>query len=156
MIKYIKPLPISEEILGAYLEGNLTPSDVRYVEHIIENNSDFSAFVDELAIAEDLDSGYYTDEMANYDNFILPEIPINVEPFIDNHILPFDFEPSFGEFAACAIMPEIVDDGYNCDLNIENTIFDNSINEYSSPSDNDLIDYNEDSNMFNDNCIDFL
>lgn len=156
MIKYIKPLPISEEMLGAYLEGNLTPSGTRYVEHIIGSNSDFSAFVDELAIAEDLNSDYYADEIADYHNFILPEIPINAEPFIDNHILPLDLEPSFGEFAACVIMPVIVDDGYNYDVNIENTIFDNGIDEYSSPSDKDLIDYNEDSSMFNDDCTNFL
>ena len=58
MIKHIKPLPISEEMLGAYLEGNLTQSDATYVEQMLQGNDDLSTFVNELSVSADPTPNY--------------------------------------------------------------------------------------------------
>ena len=52
MIKYIKPLPVSEEMLVAYLEGNLTAEDSSMVQGVINSNSEFKNFVEEVAVAD--------------------------------------------------------------------------------------------------------
>ena len=57
MIKYIKPLPVSEEMLGAYLEGNLTAEDSSMVQGVIDRNSEFKNFVEEVAVGADLFGG---------------------------------------------------------------------------------------------------
>ena len=36
MMKHIKPLPISEEMLGAYLEGNLAQNYAQYIELMLK------------------------------------------------------------------------------------------------------------------------
>lgn len=111
MIKHIKPLPASEEMLGAYFEGNLAPHDARYIEQMIQDNNEYSTFIDELAVSDELVSNYIR-EIANLDiDFALPEIPTGIETSIDSHILPLEFEPSFADVADCAAMPDIEDDG---------------------------------------------
>lgn len=127
MIKHIKPLPVSEEMLGAYLEGNLSPNDVRYVELLMNDNDEFSLFIDELAVSENLTLDYSTEETPNFENdFLLPEIQMEVGTSMDTHILPFGFEPSFVDVAACAMMPDITDDGeIIINDNMPNTDIDN-------------------------------
>ena len=56
MIKHIKPLPISEEMLGAYLEGNLSLEEAREVEGMIGNNDELNALMDEI-INHEIDEG---------------------------------------------------------------------------------------------------
>ena len=113
MIKHIKPLPISEEMLGAYLEGNLTQSDATYVEQMLQGNNDLSTFVNELSVSDDLMSNYQVEELPSFENdFTLPEIATEVGTFVEPHILPFGFEPSFVDVAACAMMmSDLTDDG---------------------------------------------
>lgn len=113
MIKHIKPLPISEEMLGAYLEGNLTQSDATYVEQMLQGNDDLSTFVNELSVSDDLMSNYQVEELPSFENdFTLPEIATEVGTFVEPHILPFGFEPSFADVAACAMMmSDLTDDG---------------------------------------------
>ncbi len=112
MIKHIKPLPISEEMLGAYLEGNIAQSDAIFVEQILRSNNEFSAFVEELSVSDDLTSNYQVEELPSFENdFALPEIATEIGTFIEPHILPFGFEPSFADVAVCAMMPDITDDG---------------------------------------------
>lgn len=127
MIKHIKPLPISEEMLGAYLEGNLTQSDATYVEQMLQGNDDLSTFVNELSVSDDLTSNYQVEELPSFENdFTLPEIATEVGTFIEPHILPFGFEPSFVDVAACAMMPDITDDGdMKINDNLLNTDTDN-------------------------------
>ena len=48
MLKHLEPLPISEEILGAYLEGNLTAEEVGYVETCLKSDIDMQELVDEV------------------------------------------------------------------------------------------------------------
>ncbi|MBQ5857280.1 MAG: hypothetical protein IIW55_08235 [Bacteroidales bacterium] len=112
MIKHIKPLPISEEILGAYLEGNLSQNDAQYVEQMLHDNDELSAFVNELAVSDNLISNYLMEDIPSFENdFALPEIATEIGTFIEPHILPFGFEPSFADVAVCAMMPDITDDG---------------------------------------------
>lgn len=48
MLKHLEPLPISEEMLGAYLEGNLTAEEVGYVESCLKSDVDLQELVDEV------------------------------------------------------------------------------------------------------------
>ena len=48
MLKHLEPLPISEEMLGAYLEGNLTAEEVGYVEHVMREDYSLRSLVEEL------------------------------------------------------------------------------------------------------------
>lgn len=113
MIKHIKPLPISEEMLGAYLEGNLAQSDAQYVELILQDNDELSAFVEELSVSDDLTSDYPMEDIPSFENdFILPEISMEVGTYLESQVLPFGFEPSFADVAACAMMmSDLTDDG---------------------------------------------
>lgn len=76
MIKVINSLPISEETLGAYLEGNLPEHESIEVEKLLENDSEFREFVDEVQIDDiNYDESIY-DYFPDFDNeFSLPEIP---------------------------------------------------------------------------------
>lgn len=112
MIKHIKPLPISEEMLGAYLEGNLPQSDAQYLEQMLQGNDDLLTFVNELSVSDDLTSNYQVEALPSFGNdFTLPEISTEVGTFVEPYILPFGFEPSFVDVAACAMMPDLTDDG---------------------------------------------
>lgn len=112
MIKHIKPLPISEEMLGAYLEGNLAQSDAQHVEQMLQDNDSLSTFVNELSVSDDLTSDYQMEGLPSFENdFTLPEIATEVGTYLEPHVLPFGFEPSFADVAGCAMMSDITDDG---------------------------------------------
>lgn len=127
MIKHIKPLPISEEMLGAYLEGNLVQSGAQYVELMLQDNDELSAFVEELSVSDDLTSDYPMEDIPSFENdFTLPEIATEVETYLEHQVLPFGFEPSFADVAACASMPDTTDDG---DIIINEEMLDTAISE---------------------------
>ena len=112
MIKHIKPLSISEEMLGAYLEGNLAQSDAQYVELMLQDNDELSAFVEELSVSDDLTSDYPMKDIPSFENdFTLPEIATEVGTYLEHQVLPFGFEPSIVDVAACAMIPDLTDDG---------------------------------------------
>ena len=48
MLKHLEPLPISEEMLGAYLEGNLTLSECSYVESIIQSDDSLKGLLEDV------------------------------------------------------------------------------------------------------------
>ena len=48
MLKHLQPLPISEEMLGAYLEGNLTAEEVTYVDSALQTDELLKGIVDEV------------------------------------------------------------------------------------------------------------
>ena len=122
MIKHIKPLPISEEMLGAYLEGNLAQRDAQYVEQMLHDNDELSAFVNELAVSDDLTSDYPMEDIPSFENdFTLPEIATEVGTYLEHQVLPFGFEPSIVDVAACAMIPDLTDDG---DMNENQTNID--------------------------------
>lgn len=109
MIKHISSPAISEEILGAYLEGNLSEYETQRVEHILECDDDLDALVDEIAVENltilDADSSPCVyDENPNFDfDFELPEV-----------------EPSFGRFpgVACFIRPRASASLYNEEIEV--------------------------------------
>ena len=76
-IKYIKPLPVSEEMLGAYLEGNLSAEEAQCIEQLIETDECLSGLLDdveELTLMEGTDSIY--DDFPDFgEDYMLPEIP---------------------------------------------------------------------------------
>ena len=122
MIKHIKPLPISEEMLGAYIEGNLAQSDAQYVELMLQDNDELSAFVEELSVSDDLTSNYRMEDIPSFENdFTLPEIATEVGTYLEPQVLPFGFEPSIVDVAACAMIPDLTDDG---DMNENQTNID--------------------------------
>ena len=122
MIKHIKPLPISEEMLGAYLEGNLAQRDAQYVELMLQDNDELSAFVEELSVSDDLTSDYPMENIPSFENdFTLPEIATEVGTYLEPQVLPFGFEPSIVDVAACAMIPDLTDDG---DMNENQTNID--------------------------------
>lgn len=141
MIKHIKPLPISEEMLGAYLEGNLAQSDAQYVELMLQDNDELSAFVEELSVSDDLTSDYPMEDIPSFENdFTLPEIATEVGTYLEHQVLHFGFEPSFVDVAACAMIPDLTDDG-NMNGNQTNIDIDNisdigmDINSEALPTD---------------------
>ena len=77
MIKCIKPLPVSEEMLGAYLEGNLSAEEAQCIEQLIETDECLSGLLDdveELTLVEGTDSIY--DDFPDFgEDYMLPEIP---------------------------------------------------------------------------------
>lgn len=48
MLKHLQPLPISEEMLGAYLEGTLTAEEIGFVESCLKSDMDLQELVDEI------------------------------------------------------------------------------------------------------------
>lgn len=173
MIKHIKPLPISEEMLGAYLEGNIAQSDAIFVEQILRSNNEFSAFVEELSVSDDLASDYQMEDIPSFKNdFTLPEIATEVGTYLEHQVLPFGFEPSIVDVAACAMIPDLTDDGDNYDLNHKNSIPNiNDFDEFETDSiscdenltsddsfaDSDFsldIDFCDDEDLIDDNYFD--
>lgn len=77
---------LSEEMIGAYLEGNLAPHDARYVESLIERDSNLSSLVDECKTFNDFSHQYGYHSAISFtgaedsfpdldDSFSLPDIP---------------------------------------------------------------------------------
>ena len=158
MIRHIKPLPISEEMLGAYLEGNLTQSDATYVEQMLQGNDDLSTFVNELSVSDDLMSNYQVEELPSFENdFTLPEIATEVGTFVEPHILPFGFEPSFVDVAACAMIPDLTDDGGNFNIVSEDESFiECGLDEFADSSNCHIDDYDGDVDIISNDCIDYI
>lgn len=82
MFDKIQDLPVSEETLGAYIDGNLNNDEAAQVESIIVKDSDFSNFVDQVYVddynSENNYCGFgFCAENANMNNLInIPEMPV--------------------------------------------------------------------------------
>ena len=92
MTNNVDLLPISEDVLGAYLEGTLSPEEATRVEQLIHSDSTLSELVDIVnevdASIEPGDSIY--DEYPHFDEtFRLPAIPVEIE-FDEDDITPID------------------------------------------------------------------
>lgn len=67
-------LPISEELLGAYLEGSLSIEDAQMVEHIMRERGGFHEFIDELQSFDDVLSSSNYEDIPNFEtDFELPD-----------------------------------------------------------------------------------
>lgn len=81
----LKPLPVSEEMLGAYLEGNLSVAESSMIKSIIDSDDLFRDFVNELSIPGSINMGPRDDTFPTLDtDFILPEIPEVTFPELTN------------------------------------------------------------------------
>lgn len=91
MIKFINPLPISEEMLGAYLEGNLSVEDSAKVESLLDNDASFREFVDDITISMPDSAQSIYDEHPGFDiDFRLPELPDVNDPLeIPDNVIDF-------------------------------------------------------------------
>lgn len=141
MIKYIKPLPIPVEMLGAYLEGNLAANDVKYVERMIENDNNFSEFVNELSLSDQLELNCSLEECPSLEeDFVLPEINMELESFIPH----MELESPVLDIAACAFAPEIIEEVEimeNQELFSSSELADNQITDHN-PFDSDIPNIN--------------
>lgn len=131
MIRYIKPLPVSEEMLGTYLEGNLSKGDSLMIEEMMQSNVVFKDFVDEVSslgegvgFVDGDESGY--DGYPNYsEDFELPEIPTIEElesadvDFVcwenmDYGSIPLEISESMVKEWADSVLETKVGDGDEC------------------------------------------
>lgn len=153
----IEDLPVSEEMLGAYLEGNLDSFESANIESKITSDSNLSSFVDSIA-HDDVTSILDNIEHQLFD----PSYPV----FISDLQLP-DFHGetishSFDEehmVAACR--PEDFSDGANDLISDNLTLSTNLLEENLSNNDSFLgsdqslnIESHESDDMFNEDSID--
>lgn len=114
MLKHLQQLPISEEMLGAYLEGNLTADEVGFVESLLETDDGLRELV------EDIDVGFESLDELQPDiaflefgqdmmSFQLPDVPSFAA--LDELNMVMDSLTDYG-----------MDDGSNMD-----SLFDNGI-----------------------------
>ena len=140
MMRQIKSLPISEEMLGAYLEGNLSLEESRYVEDLIEKDNDLQAFVEDVTMLDVDNEVSIYDECPDFDTvFELPEILMELESFVGSSLSPLDHESSFLENIASSLTPEVT--------NVDSEIIDGEIHNSDI---NEVLDIN-----FNANDEDF-
>lgn len=148
MIKLINPLPIPEEMLGAYLEGNLSVEDSAKVESLLDNDASFREFVDDITISMPDSAQSIYDEHPGFDiDFRLPELPDVNDPLeIPDNVIDFTtiLNNSLNEVAACEILDfeePIFQENY--DLDDDCTLIDND--QYGNSDDNfDTINENID------------
>ena len=104
MLKHLQPLPISEEMLGAYLEGNLSVEEVGYVESGIGEDDMLRGLVDEIDdVQEDWTDMHRNDFDLVFEqeieDFILPEIDFDIINSLElmNSEMNSDYNVSFGQ-----------------------------------------------------------
>lgn len=134
----IQDLPVSEEMLGAYLEGNLSPIEAFDVELVIQ---EYDYLRDVLSSNNELESDSYDISIdSTLSDFTLPLIP-------DDSFIEFDL----GKFS----LPELeyfdyaaaydIDDQYSYDDSCGGDIIDNPFEDdeisFDSSDDNDIFDY---------------
>lgn len=153
----IDDLPVSEELLGAYLEGNVNPIERSHIEYEMSEDSELSSFVNEL----DYDSKSILDNLENqifdpdYPHF-LSDIQL---PDIENAILHHNFYDDHIVAACCAddlsggIKSLVPDDLHNADDFLENNF--SSDDSFGIEDQSIDIDSQEDcDDMFNNDSID--
>lgn len=166
MNKILNPLPISEEMLGAYLEGNLSVSEAIKVESVLENDTNFSKFVSEITPSEEIkECSIFDDEPDFINNFELPNIPgfivdlpemsINNDDFLnetlcDNSISMFPTE-SFNPIDTIEdfnVIKDIIDDENSLEENSDE-FDDNCFTDKDASIDDHILDVDFDDDLFN-------
>lgn len=96
---------ITEELLGAYLEGNLSDQENTYVERELANDPDLQDLADDVYA--------YVDEPAPYeldlDDIDLPVIDAESDELTLVEVEPDD-EPVFGDWEEDTLIDDSVDD----------------------------------------------
>lgn len=153
----IEDLPVSEEMLGAYLENNLDSFEAAQIESCISEDSNLSDFVAEVSqedIGNILDNLEHQIYDPSYPVFIydldLPNIEGDITnvPFYEDHMV-----------AACC--PDDFFDNLNTGISDDSFSSDHLIEENLSHDDSFLgsdqsldIDSHESDDMFNEDSID--
>lgn len=94
---------MSEEMIGAYLEGKLSPHDARYVESLMERDADIASLVDDCKAYSEIFHQYDYHDGISFtgtedsvpdidDSFSLPEIPDDAYNIVDIGLSPFTFD----------------------------------------------------------------
>lgn len=122
MIKTIKSLPISEETLGAYLEGKLSELDRINVENFLNNNPELREFVDEIQFDD-----------VNYDESIYDYFP------------DFDSEFSLPDLTDYSEDDSIEVTPINDDIDNDADIISNELNDDLDDSDNGSLEITDNS-----------
>lgn len=139
-------LPISEELLGAYLEGSLSIEEAQMVEHIMRERGEFHNFVDDLQSFDDVLLSNNIEDIPNFEtDFELPDIFAKLSSADVNHIPSHD-SSLYPEVAACSPILDIA--MLNNDI-IDNDISISDNNEMSSVE----IDVNTDDALFDNESI---
>ena len=103
----IQDLPVSEEMLGAYIEGNLDPIQTQCVENLMQKDDDFASFVDECKTDILNDQSNNWDKPINFmgmEDVSLPELPIDAMDQYGNGGTSVFLDPfNLFEGVACAI-----------------------------------------------------
>lgn len=140
-------LPISEEFLGAYIEGNLSIEEAQMVEHIMQERGGFHDFVDELQSFDDVLAGTNYEDIPNIEsNFELPDLFARLSS-MDVEIIPQHAASLYAEVAACSPISDIAI--LDNDIIKDNDISISDNNEISSVE----IDLNGDDTLFNNESI---
>lgn len=132
----IQDLPISEELLGAYIEGNLMGSEFREVHNLIGNDHELCDFCDSISLDNPLSIDTLTPITIGDDNYINGYDNVNID--IDSIVLPLissNFD--FGELGQNIITDEpalFLNDG-------DGGIFDNDHTALDSTEFNDMDNY---------------
>ena len=108
---FIEDLPVSEEMIGAYLEGNLLGSEMRDMQNLISEDFLISNIIDEVEVSNPLDLNFTSeftatnnDEMGLNDidtPFELPAIEIQVTTDYLTEAIVTEVIPSNGEDIDC-------------------------------------------------------
>lgn len=128
MLKHLQPLPISEEMLGAYLEGNLTADEAGYVESCLKSDMDLQELVDDVGytgpdwINENINDSnlIYLDDVLT--DFELPDAGLHS---IDSEWMKVEeqevngFEVTNDDAEGITIYLDVQDMGFNMDDNLE-------------------------------------
>lgn len=153
----IEDLPVSEEMLGAYLEDNLDSFEASKIESVISENSNLSDFVAEVS-QEDIGS-----ILDNLEHQILdPSYPVFIS---DLHLPNFDNNttsiPLYEDYMVAACCPEIFFNDLNTLFSDDSISSDDLLAENLSHEDSFLgsdqsldIDSHESDDMFNEDSID--
>lgn len=160
----IEDLPISEEMLGAYLEGNLSDAESIVVNNTIDSFSELSSIIAEIPSIDDFNTFELYNEEQDFDegsvleDFVLPSISsleLADTPSIctDEFIIQSTLEDIVKVNSVYHLDPSSLDDTHQI---FENNLFsdDSSTHDSNSLESNDNSDSLSDEDMFNSN-LDF-
>lgn len=98
MTKILNHLPISEEALGAYLEGNLSEQDSNFIEELLDEYPEFKTFVDDIQVYDINEEESIYDYYPDFDSeFCLPDVPAFSDNNEDIELSPIDEDIEFQE-----------------------------------------------------------
>lgn len=107
----IKDLPVSEEMLGAYAEGNVTDSEQMLISTIADSSSEISTLLSDVEEWK----GVFESDLHDFNQIDVVAVPVNNLPNIDDFLFSNNYEDT--SFGLESIGAEILDpfDGSSID-----------------------------------------